>query len=234
MHLLYLDESGNTGPNDARQPWYVLGGLVVHESEWQSIETALEREIDRRVPPPRRDTWELHMVHIHHATADFQGMPAATRFALVDAVFDTLERHRARLIIVAIDKQAHLRRYLRPEPAEDVAYRLMLERFNSYVGRQHDRLGIVVCDEQQQSEPSTRSAHSRYRRNGTGIAHINHVIETPFFTPSHWSRMLQIIDVATYYAARRLRNAPAPYWPRIEPLLDGYPQHSGKGLKTFP
>jgi hypothetical protein len=46
--------------------------------------------------------------------------------------------------------------------------------------------------------------------------------------------MLQIIDVATYYVARHLRGVETPYWKRIEPRLDWYPYHAGRGLKRFP
>jgi len=234
MHLGYLDESGKSGPKDFDQPWYVLCGLIIHETQWQPMEAALNAEIDRLIPPPRPDTWELHMAHIHHRKGFFAGMPATTRFGLVDAVFDVLDRFGAKLIIVGVDKKAHDGKYRFPEPVEDVAYRLMLERFNTYVGRQTDKLGVVVCDEQKEVERATRKAHSRYRRIGTGMAVIDHVIETPFFTPSHWSRMLQMIDVVAYYAARRLRGASAVYWPRIEQRLDGYPNYGGKGLTTFP
>jgi hypothetical protein len=234
VHLLYLDESGKSGPKDFDQPWYVLGGLIVHESTWRTIEGDLNAEIDRLVPPPRPDAWELHMSLIHHSKGVFKHMPVTTRYALVDSVFDVMDKYGVTLIFVGIDKKAHDGRYLYPDPVEDVAYKLMLERFNTYVGRQSDTLGVVVSDEQKEIEVATRRAHSRYRRTGTGMAVINHVIETPFFTPSHWSRPLQMIDVATYYVARYLRGASASYWPRIEQRLDGYPNYQGKGLKTFP
>jgi hypothetical protein len=65
------------------------------------------------------------------------------------------------------------------------------------------------------------------------------VIETPFFAPSHWSRMLQIVDVAAWLCNRMLRNqangyAPPAEWLRIEPCLDNYPSYRGWGLKLFP
>lgn len=47
MHLIYIDESGNTGRNlsDTSQPVFVLGALVVPETEWQAIEADLEHAI---------------------------------------------------------------------------------------------------------------------------------------------------------------------------------------------
>lgn len=234
MHLLYLDESGKSGPADYTQPWYVLGGLILPEADWQPVETDLNAAIDAVVPPPRPDDWELHMSLIAHRKKHFASMSAQNRFALVDAVFDVMEAYELKMIFVGIDKEAHRKKYAYPDPVEDIAYRFMLERFNYCVGRQNT-LGLVVADEQKEIEISTRKAHSRYRRDGTGLAQIEHVIETPFFTPSHWSRPLQMIDVATYYVARHLRGATtASYWDRIEYQLDGYPNYKGKGLKTFP
>jgi hypothetical protein len=236
VHLLYLDESGKSGPKDFTQPWYVLGGLVVPEDGWQAVEADLNARIDAIVPPPRSDSWELHMSQLYHRKGPFAGMPSPERFGLVDAVFDVMDQHDLKLIFVGVDKKGLRQKYRYPDSVEEIAYRLMLERFNTYVGRhQGDQLGLVVSDEQKEIELATRKAHSRYRRDGTGVAQIDQVIETPFFTPSHWSRMLQMIDVATYYVARHLRGATtATYWGRIEQRLDGYPSYAGKGLKTFP
>lgn len=240
MHLLYLDESGKSGPRDFTQPYYILGGLVVHESQWVAMEADLNSRIDALVPPPRSFTWELHMLHLYHGKGHFKRMPRATRYGLVDAVFDVLDAHSPVLLMVAIHKQKHLARYgHRAEPVEPLAYRFMLERFNHHVGRQPDRIGVVVHDEQKELETPTRKAHLRYRREGTEWAKIEHVIETPLFTPSHWSRMLQISDVATYWVARTATardqgRATEPYWKRVEKHLDGYPDYLGKGLKIFP
>jgi len=206
VHLLYLDESGKSGPTDYTQPWYVLGGLILPEEKWQAVETDLNSAIEQVVSSPRPDDWELHMSLIAHRKKHFSKMSTEDRFALVDAVFDVLDWHNLKLIFVGIDKEKHRDKYAYPEPVERVAYMLMLERFNYCVGRQN-AIGLVVADEQKEVELSTRKAHSRYRRFGTGMAQIDHVIETPFFTPSHWSRPLQMIDVATYYVARHLRGA---------------------------
>lgn len=44
MHLIYLDESGNSGNNlgDPQQPIFVLGALVVPEACWLALEKDLE------------------------------------------------------------------------------------------------------------------------------------------------------------------------------------------------
>jgi hypothetical protein len=233
VHFLYLDESGKSGPQDFQQPWYVLGGLIVQDSRWHAMEADLNSRIDALVPPPRPETWELHMAHIFHGKSHFKRMPYDTRYGLVDAAFDVLHEHQATLILVGIEKRAYSEGRW-SDPVESVAYRFMIERFNNYLRRQEDHLGAVVFDEQKEQEGATRRAHSRYRRQGTGWQTIDNILETPFFTPSHWSRMLQLVDVATYWAAKYLAGGDDRYWPQIEELLDCWPDYRGKGLKTFP
>ena len=43
MHLVYLDESGNTGTDlkNAQQPVFALAALIVPEACWQSLEQEL-------------------------------------------------------------------------------------------------------------------------------------------------------------------------------------------------
>jgi Protein of unknown function (DUF3800) len=52
LHLVYLDESGNTGTNlnDKEQPAFLLAALIVPETVWQPLERDLEQAINRLIP----------------------------------------------------------------------------------------------------------------------------------------------------------------------------------------
>jgi hypothetical protein len=234
VYLLYLDEAGKSGPGDPNQPWYVLGGVIVHDRSWKGLEESLNREIDQHCPPPREDRWEIHMADLHHGKRFFRKMSRDVREKLVDASLRVLEDHGARVICVGIDKRRVADHHPQEEPVEQIAYRFMLERFNIYLSRHGGELGIVVADEQREGERSTRRSHLRYRQQGTEYQLISNVIETPFFTPSHWSPLLQLADVVTYHVARKLRGQPCPVWPRLERLFDGGEDYLGKGLKLYP
>ena len=140
---------------------------------------------------------------------------------------------------MVVDKQAHLAKYARPDPPEEITYRFMIERFQMFL-QAVDSIGVLVADEQKGSEDAIRKAHSGFQKSGTGYVKTDRVIETPFFVPSHWSLMLQIIDVLRWHVGRVLnadwRNeAPPPEVATyIEPLLDGAPNSGGKGYKIFP
>ena len=52
MHLVYLDESGNTGKDlkDLQQPVFVLAALIVPETCWQNLEADLEMSLRSYFP----------------------------------------------------------------------------------------------------------------------------------------------------------------------------------------
>lgn len=202
------------------------------------MEADLNARIDALVPPPRPHYWELHMTDMWNGKGLFAGLSRATRRALWDAVLDVIDAHAPTFIFIVIDKPALVAKYFTPDPPEDLAYRFMIERFDSFLGRR-DEVGVIVSDEQKGAEDVIRRAHSRYRSTGTGYQRITSVIETPFFAPSHWSRMLQVVDVATWFINRghrenRKGKAPPPEMFRLERHLDGYPAYTGRGLKVFP
>lgn len=239
MYLLYTDESGKSGLKDLRQPFHVLGGLIVQDKQWQAMEVDLNERIDALVPPPRSHLWELHMTDMVNGKGHFKRMSRTTREALCDAVLDVLGAHRPTIMMMAIDKEKHSKKYYSPDPPEEMTYRFMIERFDIFLGRlPENEVGVIVSDEQKGEEDTIRKAHSKFRKEGTPHS-INCVVETPFFVPSHWSRMIQIIDVCTWLCAKMLRakkaGEPIPtQWNRVEPHLDGHPYPNGYGLKVFP
>ena len=111
MHLIYFDESGNTGNNleDAQQPIFVLGALVVPESEWQTVEAELEKALDQYLPPPRQPLFEMHAGDLRQGTRLFTGVPLATRLALRDTWLKTAQAHKLQFVYRAIIKKRYQR-----------------------------------------------------------------------------------------------------------------------------
>ncbi len=70
MHLVYFDESGNSGNNlnDPEQPIFVLGALIVPETCWQAVESDLEAELAKHFPEIAAAGEELH-------SGDLRGRP---------------------------------------------------------------------------------------------------------------------------------------------------------------
>lgn len=238
MHLLYVDESGKSGLRDPVQPFYVLGGLAIHDSDWHTVERALIAAVDSLVPPPRPPEWEIHMVQIMYGKGHFKGISRHDRDQLVRCVTDILAGHPLTLFMMVIDKQALCARYLYPDPPEATAYKFMMERFDWYLHRQTDKIGIIVSDDQKGQERTIRDAHEMYRRNGTNAMSIDYIAETPFFVPSHHSWMIQLVDGATYWCNRAMKAAAngrpePPEWTSLKTALDRT-RGDTVGFKVFP
>ncbi len=94
MHLIYLDESGNSGNNltDPQQPVFVLGALIVPETKWVSIETSILQVVSDYFDGSIADNFEIHATDIRNGTRHFKGVPLKDRVDLRD-----------KLIQIAID-----------------------------------------------------------------------------------------------------------------------------------
>jgi hypothetical protein len=160
VYLLYTDESGKSGLRDTVQPYHALGGVVVHDANWQAVERDLIARIDALVPPPRPAGWELHMTDIWNGKGFFRRLPRATRESLWNAVIDVIDAHRLTLFMMVIDKAAHVARYSTPQSPESLTYEFMIERFDKFLHRQSDRVGMVIADEAKGHEDSIRRAHA--------------------------------------------------------------------------
>jgi hypothetical protein len=244
VYLLYTDESGKSGLRDPRQPFHVLGGVVVHDQRWQSVEAALMARIDALVPLPRVPKWELHMTDVANGKKFFAALSRTVREQLVDAVLDVIDAHNLTLFMMVIDKARHVQQYSTPRPPEFLTYEFMIERFDHFLSQRQDQVGMVVADDAKGQEDTIRQAHARYRTAGTGWQTIQHVVETPFFVPSHYSCMLQIADVAAWWCSRSLRThgraiaagaSVSPEWDRLRQHLHVNPANGQiVGFKVFP
>ncbi len=106
MHLVYLDESGNTGMNlnDHEQPVFVLCALVVAEENWQSLERDLIATLNTHIPT-RLEGFEMHAHHLRNGCGHFKGVSVAERLAIRNSWLELLGRHGCRVIYQAIEKK---------------------------------------------------------------------------------------------------------------------------------
>jgi hypothetical protein len=72
MHLVYIDESGNTGVNlnDAQQPLFVLAALIVPESCWLELERDLEQALVQLCPALAEIAAEIHATDLRRGSGN--------------------------------------------------------------------------------------------------------------------------------------------------------------------
>jgi hypothetical protein len=104
-HLIYLDESGQTGTNlrDPVQPVFVLGALVVTETVWLALEKDLQAAIEKSFPTPRPDDFEIHATEISNPrNGYFKQFSIAHRLAFRDEWFVIAQKHALKLIYLLV------------------------------------------------------------------------------------------------------------------------------------
>lgn len=109
MHLVYLDESGNSGNNlsDPDQPVFLLCAMVVPETEWLRLEHELAESVDRHFAPPRPDGFEVHGTELRTARGFCKGMSVSARIAFRDDWMEIAARRGVKLIYRAIEKRRY-------------------------------------------------------------------------------------------------------------------------------
>jgi hypothetical protein len=210
MHLIYCDETGNSGNNldEAAQPVFVLGALIVPESTWMPLETALTATINRRCPHPRDDSFEIKASEIHNPRGYFRAISMAERFALRDELMTAAAHHGLRFVYRAIEKKRYKQWLLSAFGAgvtvnpHLVAFPLVARVVDDYLQRSVDRpQGIFIFDENREVVADVEKSH-RLLRSEAGVLQLRRIIEKGFFIDSRASLPLQLCDLCVYIARR--------------------------------
>ncbi len=212
MHLVYFDESGQTGNNlrDPVQPVFVLGALVVPESLWLSVEKDLQGAIERYFPAPRPDDFEIHATEISNPRKGFfKQVPIPHRLAFRDAWFQIAQQHELKFICRAIVKKRFLNwSYatfgagisINPHVAAfPLVARVVDDLLKSLPGAP---LGIFISDENREVVADVEKA-IRVFRGMEGVLKLGQIVEKGFFIESEKSLLLQLCDLCVYTARRR-------------------------------
>lgn len=236
MHLVYLDESGQTGTNlnDKAQPLFVLGALVVPESSWLAVEKDLQAAIDKHFPPPRPDDFEIHATEISNPRkGNFKQVSIPKRLAFRDEWFGIAKKHNLKLVYRAIVK----RRFQEWSHAtfgsgisinpHVVAFPLVARVVNDLLkASPGSPLGIFISDENKEVVKDVEKA-IKVLRGIDGVLKLGQIIEKGFFIESEKSLLLQLCDLCVYTARRKeeakagmaVKSIDEGGIPLIEPLI---------------
>jgi hypothetical protein len=236
MHLIYLDESGNSGGNlsDPNQPVFVLCGLIVPEQKWQSLEAALASAVETFWPNPRADEFEIHAAELINPKGEvFRSATPAHRLAFMTEWLQIAKKHDLKLVFRAIVKQRYSR-WLQHKFGSGVIINphvaglaLVAQVINSHLRSLPGKpLGIFISDENHQVARDVDKA-IRLLRGVDGPARLTQIIEKGFFIESHKSLVLQLCDLCAYIVRRHeqaregLKSKPvdAELWKLVEPLV---------------
>jgi hypothetical protein len=235
MHLIYFDESGNSGAGlaDTTQPIFVLCALLVPEEKWMALERDLQSVIEAAFPSPRPDYFEIHANELANPRGYFRSFSIAHRLAFRDSLFDAAKRHELTVIYRAIEKR-RFQQWVAASLGAGVALNPHIAAFPlvAQVVNDHLRslpgqpLGIIISDENREVVRDIEKS-IRLLRGIEGQLQLGQIIEKGFFIDSHKSLPLQLCDLCAYAARKAeeqklgfsLKPVDATWASRLEPLV---------------
>ena len=210
MHLLYFDESGNSGTNlgDPQQPIFVLGSLIVYESAWKAVEKDLESALSDRLPEPRPVGFEVHAGDLRQGTGFFKSISVADRLRLRDDWLQIAARHRLPFIYRAITKSRY-ERWMKSAFGSNIsvnphlaAFPLVAQVANNYLRAiSKNALGIIISDDNREVV-NDLERFLKLLRATPGALQLDRIIEKGFFIDSRKSLLIQLADLCTLQARK--------------------------------
>lgn len=209
MHLVYIDESGNTGQNlkDPQQPVFALGALIVPEHHWQPLELKFMELVAEYFPGKPLDV-EIHATDIRSGRGYFRTLSLNTRLTFLSASLDLLHATGLRFVCRTIEKEKYARwietnfpRGVSINP-HVVAFPLVARVVDDYLQAQgQDALGMLISDENREIVGDIKKITALLRLKD-GALRLQRVIEQCFFVDSHTSALIQLCDICTFYGRK--------------------------------
>lgn len=248
MELLFLDESGTPAAPDKvdKNPYFVLGGLVVPELQWKALQFALnsiKREYDingeikwRYFFPHPKSTKVTPLSHL--AIDELNGLRAR--------LFELIAEHNSlRVLATIVDTKAYYEQ--NPDSnAEDMyhdAFREVCCRFQYYLqdrSRANNRLpfyGMVVIDERNNQE-NKRLENFHYNlltSDEHDQTQYNNLIEGLFIAASHHSVGVQFADLVAGAVYRKVTKNDSSFYDIIQGNVRSGPYGvNGFGIMSLP
>jgi hypothetical protein len=204
MHLVYMDESGNSGLNlaDPQQPVFVLCAMIVDEQNWQPLEYDLQCVLDARIPSWKTvDGFEVHAADLRCGSGFFAGIPVSDRIAFRDEWMNVASKHGVRLIYRSVFKKGYAGWLvntfghgvvINPHITAFALLSLCVDGYlHSLKGKPR---GMFISDENKQVMADVEKS-IKVLRSEVGPMRLGQIIEKGFFIDSSKSHPLQLCDL---------------------------------------
>ena len=240
MHLMYVDDAGDSGMVNSPTRYFMLSGLVVHELRWrQYLDQLIAFRQRMKALYGIRLAEELHAQSFIQKPGALARIPKHHRLAILRAHVNELALMSDFTVInVIVDKYQKAPEF---DPFE-MAWRVLIQRFEN-TSRARNFNGPSNADERGTVYPDvtavrklTRLVRRMHRYNpvpnqpqfGVGFRNmpLRFVLEDPSFRDSEQSYFIQAVDTIAYFLYQRevpcayiLRRGAAKYFERLKPLI---------------
>lgn len=225
MYLIYTDESGDSGLGTGGTPFFIISGLIVHESHWNEVFQRyldLRRNLSRRYHVPQRIA--LHATDIVNGHGDFHhtryGLRPQQRFDLYREVLEFLAQlPEIRLLNVCVMKDRITNRNLN---VFEWGWQLFIQRFHNFLDRgghlsQDNEFGLLFTDRTHDDQlrrlmrqmRAFNYVPSQFGGSAARRVLVTRVLDDPIPRASPHSYHVQMADLVAYALARRDFPRPA-------------------------
>ncbi|HEX5245141.1 MAG TPA: DUF3800 domain-containing protein [Tepidisphaeraceae bacterium] len=216
MHLIYLDESGNSGLNflDPQQPVFVLCAMIVPEERWHSLENALKESLHTHIPGWQDIIdFEVHAADLRMGRGHFAGMSVSKRIELRDEWMKAAKSHGVRLAFRSVHKRRYvnwLQKQFGPGVVINphiVAFAMLARCLDKYLKNlENSPRGMFISDENKEVVADVEKS-IRILRGDDGKLRLSQIVEKGFFIDSRKSFLLQLCDLFALAARKRTERA---------------------------
>ncbi len=238
MYFMYVDESGDVGLVNSPTEFFVLSGLVVHESDWRTFIDTLVK-----FRSTMREVYGLPVRHEIHASAYISSavfdIKRHNRLAILRNLLDELAKQPYLSITnVVVRKRGKMQDY----DIFDAAWKTLFQRFENtlkfgnFPGAHRNDHGLVITD-MTDGKKLTRLVRKMSKVNfipnmmqfGRGTRNIPmlRIIEDPFGKDSSQTLPIQAVDVVSYFLMQSIapnsyirRQGAKSYLSRLDPILN--------------
>lgn len=203
MHLIYLDESGNSGNNlaDPAQPVFVLCAMIVEEAHWLNLERSLEQSLQIHFVGKRPEEFEIHGNQLRNGSGFFKGVSIADRANFRNHWFALAAQHHVKVVYRAIEKNRYatwISKTFGPGVSINphvAAFALVSKVVNDYLKNLPGKpLGMFISDENQEITVDVEKS-IQVLRGSAGAIGLTQIVEKGFFIDSKKSLPLQLCDL---------------------------------------
>jgi hypothetical protein len=179
---------------------------VIEESKIGLVHDHMRDAARRHCPLTcSEDEFEFHGQDLFSGRGYFSGFSPSERIEVYDDVLRGIELAEAEVIVRGVHKGGLRRRYPRPYHPHDIALMFTIESIERFA-KERDCHVLLVADEAKEIEDAALRDLANYQELGTSWGWnkepIDHIVDTIHFVPSHRNAAIQLVDCATFIAAR--------------------------------
>ncbi|MCC5916514.1 MAG: DUF3800 domain-containing protein [Cryomorphaceae bacterium] len=209
MHLMYVDETGDSGQSKYSSPHFGLSGIIVSEANWgqclERLKTFRKSIKEKYGLNQRTEIHSTELIRINKLK-EYKNIKKRDRINIlkdycdqIPAIFDS-----SVVINVFLKKEDHS-----GSDIFNLAWGRLLQRYDTYLKKTANDKGIVIADDTESRKLVALQRKMRVYNpvpsifSGSRNIPINNILEDTFFRSSQDSYFLQSVDVICHLLYRK-------------------------------